>query len=98
MEEDRKLYKVLVGKPKGKIPLGRTRHRWEHVIRMDLEGTGWVWSGVDSTGSEKGTVADCCEGGDEPSGSGATELAIPRVIIILKLHCYCSVVRCRGLP
>jgi hypothetical protein len=45
MEEDRKLYKVLVGKPKGKRPLGRTRHRWEHVIRMDLEGTGWVWSG-----------------------------------------------------
>jgi hypothetical protein len=27
-EEERKAYKVLVGKPKGKIPLGRPRRRW----------------------------------------------------------------------
>jgi hypothetical protein len=41
MGEERKLYKVLVGKPKGKRSLGRPRHRWEDVIRMDLRELGW---------------------------------------------------------
>jgi hypothetical protein len=41
MGEERKLYKVLVGKPKGKRPLGRLRCRWEDGIRMDLRETGW---------------------------------------------------------
>jgi hypothetical protein len=36
MGEERKVYKVLVGKPEGKRPLGRPRHRWEDGIRMDL--------------------------------------------------------------
>ena len=36
-----------VGKPEGKRPLGRPRHRWENNIKMDLQevggvvGTGW---------------------------------------------------------
>jgi hypothetical protein len=38
--ERRKLYKVLVGKPKGKRPLGRPRRKWEDGIRMDLRETG----------------------------------------------------------
>jgi hypothetical protein len=44
MGEDRKLYKILVGKPEGKRPLGRPRSRWEDEDRMDLRETGW---GVD---------------------------------------------------
>jgi hypothetical protein len=36
MGEERKVYKVLVGKPEGKTPLGRPRRRWEDGIRMDL--------------------------------------------------------------
>jgi hypothetical protein len=36
MGEERKVYKVLVGKPKGKRPHERPRHRWEDGIRMDL--------------------------------------------------------------
>jgi hypothetical protein len=35
MREERKVYKVLVGKPEGKRPLRRPRHRWEDGIRMD---------------------------------------------------------------
>jgi hypothetical protein len=36
----------LVGKPKGKRPLGRPRRRWEDGIKMDLREIGWgVWSG-----------------------------------------------------
>jgi hypothetical protein len=38
--EERKLYKVLVGKAEGKRPLGRPRRRWEDGIRMDLRETG----------------------------------------------------------
>jgi hypothetical protein len=39
--EERKVYKVLVGKPEGKRPLGRPREgRWEDGIRMDLRETG----------------------------------------------------------
>jgi hypothetical protein len=38
--EMRNSYKVLVGKPEGKRPLGRPRHRWERNIKMDLECGG----------------------------------------------------------
>jgi hypothetical protein len=41
MGEERKVYRVLVGKPKGKRPLGSSRHRWEDGIRMDLREIGW---------------------------------------------------------
>jgi hypothetical protein len=48
MGEDRKVYKVLVGKPEGKRPLGRPRRRWEDGIRMDLREIGLgVWIGFD---------------------------------------------------
>jgi hypothetical protein len=40
MGEERKVYKVLVGKPQGKSPLERPRHIWEDGIRMDLRETG----------------------------------------------------------
>jgi hypothetical protein len=40
MGEERKMYKVLVGKPEGKRPLGRPRRRWEDWIRMDLREIG----------------------------------------------------------
>jgi hypothetical protein len=45
--EERKVYKVLVGKPKGKRPLGRPRRRWEDWMRMDLREIGWGWIGLD---------------------------------------------------
>ena len=38
MEEGRSAFKILTGKPTGKRPLGRPRHRWEDNIRMDLDG------------------------------------------------------------
>ena len=38
MEEGRSPFKMLIGKPKRKRPLGRPRRRWEDNIRMDLEG------------------------------------------------------------
>jgi hypothetical protein len=38
--EERKVYGILVGKPEGKRPLVRPRHRWEDGIRMDLGEIG----------------------------------------------------------
>jgi hypothetical protein len=39
---DRKgVYRVMVGKPEEKKPLGRARHRWEDNIKMDLQKACW---------------------------------------------------------
>ena len=49
MVEEKGAYRVLVGKPEGKRPLGRTRRRWVDNIRMDLQevGCGYVdWIGL----------------------------------------------------
>ena len=40
MGERRGVYRVLVGKPKGKRPPGRHRLRWEDNIKMDLQEVG----------------------------------------------------------
>jgi hypothetical protein len=40
MGEGRGVYRVLVGKPEGKKPLGRPRRRWEDNIRTDLQEMG----------------------------------------------------------
>ena len=43
MGEDREVHRMLVGKPEGKRPLGRPRHRWEDNIKMDLQEVGGGW-------------------------------------------------------
>jgi len=47
MEEGRGVYRVLVGRPEGKKPLGRPRRRWEDNIKMYLteigiDGANWI--------------------------------------------------------
>ena len=46
MGESRGIYRHLVGKPEGKSPLGRPRHRWGDSIKMDLQEvcrcTDWI--------------------------------------------------------
>jgi len=50
MGERRGVYRVLVGKPEGKRPLGRPRRRWEDNIEMDLQdvwtGSSWLRTGA----------------------------------------------------
>jgi hypothetical protein len=42
--EERKVYKVLAGKPEGKRPFGRPRRRWDDGTRLDLREIAWgVW-------------------------------------------------------
>jgi len=63
MGERRGVYRVLVGKPEGKRPLWRDRHRWEDNIKMNLQEVGcggkdWI---------ELAQDRDRCSNG--PSGS-----------------------------
>ena len=45
--EGRGVYRVLVGKPEGRRPLGRPRHRWEDNIKMVLQEVVWgAWTGL----------------------------------------------------
>jgi hypothetical protein len=73
MREERKVYKVLVGKPERKRPLGKPRHRWEDGIRMilvRLAGEWWIgfnWLRIGTGG---------CECSDEPLGSCTMELVM----------------------
>jgi hypothetical protein len=41
MGDRRHAYRVLVGKPEGRRPLGKPRHRWEDNIKMDFQEVGW---------------------------------------------------------
>jgi hypothetical protein len=45
MGEGRGAYRILVGRPEGRRPLGRPRRRWEFNSKMDLQKVGW--EGVD---------------------------------------------------
>jgi hypothetical protein len=52
MGEERNVYRVLMGKPEGKRPLGRPRRRWEDGIRKDFREIGlgsvdWIQSAQD---------------------------------------------------
>jgi hypothetical protein len=82
MGEEKKVYKLLVRKPEGKRPLGRPRRRWEDGVRMDLRETGF--GGVDWIRlAQDRPMTGCCECGDEPSGSCATELV--NIIILIRV-------------
>jgi hypothetical protein len=68
MGEGRGVYRVLVGKPEGKRPLGGPRRRWENNIKMDLQGVGcggmdWIELAQDRQ------LTGICECGNELSGS-----------------------------
>jgi hypothetical protein len=41
MGEKRNAYRILVGKPEGRRPLGRPRRRWVENIKIDLREIGW---------------------------------------------------------
>jgi hypothetical protein len=64
LAEKRNAYRILVGKPEGRKPLGSPRRRWVDNIKIDLREIGWHgvnWVNLALEGS--------CEHGDELSGS-----------------------------
>jgi hypothetical protein len=53
MGEGRGVYRVLIGRPEGKRPLGRPKHRWEDDSKLDLreigiDGANLIWLAQDS--------------------------------------------------
>jgi hypothetical protein len=63
------VYRILVGKPEGKISLGRPRRRWVDNIKMDHREIGW--GGIDwiDLVQDMNQWRGSCEHGNEPSGS-----------------------------
>jgi hypothetical protein len=62
MGEMTNAYRILVGKPEGRRPLGRPRRRWVDNIKMDLREIGW-------DGTDWIDVAQDRDHGNEPTGS-----------------------------
>ena len=68
MGEERGVYRVLVGKPEGKRPLGRPRRRWvDNMMDLQEVGCGYMdWIGL---AQDRDGWGEACECGNEPSGS-----------------------------
>jgi len=66
MGERRDAYRVLVGKPEGKRPLGRPRFRWEDNMKTDFQEVG---CGGGEDWIDLAQVAGTCKCGNEPSFS-----------------------------
>jgi hypothetical protein len=69
MGEQRNAYRILVGKPEGKIPLGRPRYRWVDNIKIDLRQIGWDGMDWIDLAQDRGLVEGSYEHSDEPLGS-----------------------------
>ena len=67
--EKRGVYRVLVGKPEGKRPLGRPRPRWENNIKMDLQVVRCGGHGLDRASSGQGQLLGTGKCRNVPSGS-----------------------------
>jgi hypothetical protein len=66
MGKKRNAYRILVGKPEGKRPLGRSRRRWMDNIKMDLREIRWGGMDWIDLAQDRGLVEGSCEHGDEP--------------------------------
>jgi hypothetical protein len=64
--EKRIAYRILVGKPEGKRPLGRPRCRWVNNIKMDLRDIGLDGMDWNDLTHHTGPVEGSCEHGNEP--------------------------------
>jgi hypothetical protein len=67
MGEKRNAYRISVGKPEGKRPLGKSRRRREDNIKMDLKQDGLVRTGL--IWLRIGPVEGSCEHSNEPSAT-----------------------------
>jgi hypothetical protein len=63
------VYRVLVGKPEGKRPLGRPRHRWEDNFKMNLQKVGCGSMDWIELAQDRDRWQGTWEYGNEPSGS-----------------------------
>jgi len=69
MREGIGVYMVLMGKPEGRRPLERPRHRWEDNIKMDLQDVGCGGMDWIELAEDRDRWGGPCECGNEPPGS-----------------------------
>jgi len=67
MGEEREVYRVLLGKPEGRRPLGRPRRRWVDNIRMEVQEVGCGYMDWIRLAQDRDRRRSEC--GNEPSGS-----------------------------
>ena len=72
MGESKGAYKIFMGKPKKRRPLGKPRRSLGEVIKMDLREVGWG-HGLGRSCSGQGQVVGFCKCGNEPWGSIKSE-------------------------
>jgi hypothetical protein len=65
---EKNAYRILVGKPERKRPLGRSTRRWVGNIKTDLKRDRMGWCGLARSGAGLGSVEGSFEHGNEPSG------------------------------
>jgi hypothetical protein len=68
MGKKKNAYRILVGNPEGKRPLGRPRRRWVDNIKMDRRGIGWDGMDWIDVAHDRGQGDGCWEHGNELSG------------------------------
>jgi hypothetical protein len=68
MGENRHAYRILVGMPEGKRPLGRPRRRWVDNNKMDRREIGWNGVHEIDMAQDRYQWRGSCEHGIEPSG------------------------------
>jgi hypothetical protein len=66
MGEGRSVYRVLVGMPEGKRPLGRSRRRWEDNIKLGLREIGIDWANWIRLAQDRVRWVGFSEHGNEP--------------------------------
>jgi hypothetical protein len=67
MGDKKNAYRILVGKPEGKTPLGRQKRKWVDSIKIDLREIGW--GEMDWIDLAQGPMEGSCEHGNELSVS-----------------------------
>jgi hypothetical protein len=61
MGAEKNAYRILVGKPEGKIALGRPRRKWVDIIKTDLREIGWGVMDLIDLAQNRGPVEGSCE-------------------------------------
>jgi hypothetical protein len=69
MVKERNSYRILVGKPEGKRPIGRPQHKWVDNIKIDLREIGWDGMDWIDLVQNRDHWGGLCEHGNESSGS-----------------------------
>jgi hypothetical protein len=99
LREERNAYRLLVWKPEGKRPLGRSRRRWVANIRMDLLELGWGdvdWVGLAQDRKSLKTLLNSVLSLRVPSSAQLHRVSYPEELTEIKRPLLSQLSRCLG--